>query len=149
MTKALTLFLAFGGLFFFSCQGQEDSNLISIDSVQVEGGVISGKTDSSTQVKIFKGIPFAAPPVGELRWKAPQPVQPWEGVKACVDNPPAPMQNSPVPFFAWSTEFLIPNEPISEDCLYLNIWTAAEEAGEKRPVMVWIYGGGFNSGGNS
>ena len=149
MTKALTLFLAFGGLFFFSCQGQEDSNLISIDSVQVEGGVISGKTDSSTQVKIFKGIPFAAPPVGELRWKAPQPVQPWEGVKAGVDNPPAPMQNSPVPFFAWSTEFLIPNEPISEDCLYLNIWTAAEEAGEKRPVMVWIYGGGFNSGGNS
>src|SRR5690606_20716713 len=119
------------------------------DSVQVEGGVISGKTDSSTQVKIFKGIPFAAPPVGELRWKAPQPVQPWEGVKACVDNPPAPMQNSPVPFFAWSTEFLIPNEPISEDCLYLNIWTAAEEAGEKRQVMVWIYGGGFNSGGNS
>jgi para-nitrobenzyl esterase len=149
MTKALLLYCALSGLFLFSCQSPKDSSLISTDSVQVEGGKISGKTDSTKQVKIFKGIPFAAPPVGELRWKAPQPVEPWEGIKACVDNPPAPMQNSPVPFFAWSAEFLIPKEPISEDCLYLNIWTGAERTDEKRPVMVWIFGGGFNSGGNT
>lgn len=149
MKQVLPLLFALSGFLFFSCQSPKDSNLISTDSISVEGGLVSGTIDSSGQVKIFKGIPFAAPPVGDLRWKAPQPVLPWEGVKACLDNPPAPMQNPPVPFFAWSEEFLIPKEPISEDCLYLNIWTAAEKADEKRPVMVWIYGGGFNSGGNS
>lgn len=122
---------------------------LSVESVPVEGGLISGKTDSTGQVKIFKGIPFAAPPLGELRWKAPAPVQPWEGVKTCTENPASPIQNPPTPFFAWSEEFLIPKEPISEDCLYLNIWTAAEKSDEKRPVMVWIYGGGFSSGGNT
>lgn len=137
------------GLLFFSCQKTETMDTISVESISVEGGLISGKTDSTGLVKIFKGIPFAAPPVGELRWKAPQPVQPWEGIKTCTENPPAPMQNPPVPFFAWSEEFLIPKEPISEDCLYLNIWTAAEKSDEKRPVMVWIYGGGFSSGGNT
>lgn len=149
MKQVLFLILALVGFLFFSCQSPEDSPLISIESITVEGGLISGTTDSSGQVKIFKGIPFAAPPVGDLRWKAPQPIVPWEGIKTCIDNPPAPMQNPPVPFFAWSEEFLIPKEPISEDCLYLNIWTAAEQADEGRPVMVWIYGGGFNSGGNS
>jgi len=134
---------------FFSCGKTEKSSPLSIDSVAVEGGLISGKTDSSGQVKIFKGIPFAAPPLGNFRWKAPQPIIPWEGVKACTENPASPMQNPPVPFFAWSAEFLIPKEPISEDCLYLNVWTAADQADEKRPVMVWIYGGGFGSGGST
>jgi para-nitrobenzyl esterase len=59
------------------------------------------------------------------------------------------MQNPPVPFFAWSAEFLIPPQPIAEDCLYLNVWTAANTSDEKLPVLVWIYGGGFGSGGNS
>ncbi|GAA0880695.1 carboxylesterase family protein [Algoriphagus jejuensis] len=149
MKNAMLLLIVSAGLLFFSCESKVDNLLISVESVPIEGGLISGKTDSSGQVKIFKGIPFAAPPVGDLRWKAPQSVLPWKGIKACVDNPPAPMQNPPVPFFAWSEEFLIPKEPISEDCLYLNIWTAPEKSGEKRPVMVWIYGGGFNSGGNS
>lgn len=123
--------------------------MISIESLAIDSGMISGKTDSSGQVKIFKRIPFAAPPLGEFRWKAPQPVQPWEGIKVCTENPASPIQNPPTPFFAWSSEFLIPAEPISEDCLYLNVWTAAEKAEEKRPVMVWIYGGGFNSGGST
>lgn len=134
---------------FFACAKKENQSKLSIDLVSVEGGQISGKMDSSGQVKIFKGIPFAAAPLGDLRWKAPQPVQPWEGIRVCTENPPAPMQNPPVPFFAWSAEFLIPSEPISEDCLYLNIWTAAEKTDEKRPVMVWIYGGGFGSGGST
>lgn len=149
MLKSPLLLIAVMGFLFFSCGESENDIILSVDSISVEGGMISGKTDSTGQVKIFKGIPFAAPPVGELRWKAPQPVQPWEGIKACTENPAAPMQNPPVPFFAWSAEFLIPKEPISEDCLYLNIWTAAEKSDEKRPVMVWIYGGGFGSGGNT
>jgi len=147
-TKLFAFILSLTAL-FFSCEKKESSSSISVDSVTVVGGLISGKTDSSGQVKIFKGVPFAAPPVGNFRWKAPQPVEPWEGIKACTENPAAPMQNPPAPFFSWSAEFLIPKEPISEDCLYLNIWTAAETSDEKRPVMVWIYGGGFGSGGNT
>jgi para-nitrobenzyl esterase len=143
---SLVIFLSF---LLLSCGKKDDNSKISIDSVGVAGGLISGKMDSSGQVKIFKGIPFATPPLGELRWKAPQPLQPWEGIKACTENPASPMQNPPVPFFAWSAEFLIPAEPISEDCLYLNVWTTAERSDEKRPVMVWIYGGGFGSGGST
>ncbi|WP_111671767.1 carboxylesterase/lipase family protein [Algoriphagus litoralis] len=149
MKTKLIVFLLSLTTLFSSCEKKEAPSIISIDSVAVEGGLISGKTDSSGQVKIFKGVPFAAAPVGDLRWKAPQPIQPWEGIKSCTENPAAPMQNPPVPFFAWSAEFLIPKDPISEDCLFLNIWTAAESSDERRPVMVWIYGGGFNSGGNT
>jgi para-nitrobenzyl esterase len=147
-SQLLALILSLGFL-FFSCGKKEEAQLLSIDSVTVEGGLISGKTDSSGKVKIFKGIPFAAPPLGDLRWKAPRAVLPWDGIKACTENPASPMQNPPVPFFAWSAEFLIPKEPISEDCLYLNVWTPAEKSDEKRPVMVWIYGGGFGSGGST
>ena len=119
----------------------------NLDIVRVEGGLISGSLQGD--VHIFKGIPFAAPPLRDLRWKAPQPVQPWQGTRACLSFGPSPMQAKPVPFSMWSEEFLIPKEPISEDCLYLNVWTAAKSAKEKRPVLVWIYGGGFVSGGSA
>src|SRR5262249_47237692 len=70
-------------------------------------------------------------------------------IKKCDTFSASPMQNSPAPFSMWTQEFLIPKEPISEDCLYLNIWTGAKSAKEKRPVLVWIYGGGFSSGGSA
>lgn len=120
----------------------------SLETIKVEGGMISGTTDSSGTIHIFKGIPFAAPPVNELRWKAPQPVVPWKGIKKCNAFGPSPMQGNPVAFGPWSEEYLIPKEPISEDCLYLNVWTGSSSANEKRPVLVWIYGGGFMSGGS-
>ena len=96
-------------------------------------------------INVFKGIPFAAPPVGELRWKAPQPIKPWSGVKECIQFAASPMQFDPVPFMCWSEEFLIPKKPIDEDCLYLNVW--AKNTATKKPVLVYIYGGGFVSGG--
>jgi para-nitrobenzyl esterase len=121
----------------------------SLELIKTDAGQISGVINATGDVYAFKGIPFAAPPVGDLRWKEPQPVKPWEGVRKCESFGPSPMQAKPVPFSMWSEEFLIPKEPISEDCLYLNVWTAAKSTGEKRPVIVWIYGGGFLSGGSA
>jgi para-nitrobenzyl esterase len=123
------------------------SLLAQSNQVPTASGAIEGYANQG--IRIFKGIPFAAPPVGELRWKAPQPVQPWTGVKKCTAFSASPMQASPQPFMFWSSEFLIPKEPISEDCLYLNVWTGAKAAKEKRPVLVYIYGGGFRSGGSA
>lgn len=118
------------------------------DTLRVEGGKISGAMSPDGRISIYKGIPFAAPPVGDLRWKAPQPVQKWSGVLACNAFGPSPMQNEPAPFSMWSAEFLIPGTPISEDCLYVNVWVEKQgKTAAKKPVVVWIYGGGFVSGG--
>ncbi len=117
--------------------------------VKTDAGSVSGVTNSSHNICAFKGIPFAAPPVGELRWKAPQPVKHWDGIKKCDAFSASPMQGKPVPFMVYTSEFLIPEKPISEDCLYLNVWTGAKSHADKRPVFVWIYGGGFGSGGSA
>ena len=115
--------------------------------VPTEAGLVSGiKTG---EVTAYKGIPFAAPPVGDLRWKAPQPAKHWDGVRKCTAFSASPMQAKPVPFMVYTSEFLIPEAPISEDCLYLNVWTGAKTKADKRPVFVWIYGGGFTSGGSA
>jgi para-nitrobenzyl esterase len=144
---AVCAVFAAASVLFYSFKINSNGRNIS-DTVSVEGGLISGVKSNSSDVTAFKGIPFAAPPVGELRWQAPQPVQPWVGVKACDAFGPSPMQAKPTPFMVYTSEFLIPEKPISEDCLYLNVWTKAHK-GEKRPVFVWIYGGGFSSGGTA
>lgn len=120
-----------------------------LDVVKTTSGMVSGTSNAAGDIKVFKGIPFAAPPVGELRWQPTQPVAPWKDVKKCDAFSASPMQNKPVPFMMYTAEYLIPEKPISEDCLYLNVWTGAKTAKEKRPVIVWIYGGGFVSGGSA
>jgi len=123
-----------------AAQKGEDKALASSaerPTVQVTGGEVRGVVKDG--IASFKGIPFAAPPVGELRWRAPQPVVPWEGVREADQFGPPPMQ------MALAT--LVYGSKPSEDCLHINVWTAAKEADERRPVMVWIYGGAFNGGG--
>jgi para-nitrobenzyl esterase len=120
-------------------------------TVSAQSGIIDtkyGKIEGYWEgnIRIFKGIPFAAPPTGDLRWKMPQPPVAWKGVKKCVNFAASPIQSKPVEFLCWSKEFIAPAAPLSEDCLYLNVWTGASSAHEKRPVFVWIYGGGFISG---
>jgi len=132
-------------LFFGSCGASPDP---VEELVLLQEGQISGVQDTESGIFSYRGIPFAAPPVGELRWKAPQAVEPWEGILNCNDFGPSPVQGKPIPFMFWSEEFLIPAEPISEDCLNLNVWTGAETIADKLPVLVYIYGGGFRSGGS-
>ena len=112
--------------------------------VKTSGGLISGSYEDS--VFIFKGVPYAAPPVGDLRWKAPQPVTRWEDTLKCVAFGASAVQNDPKPFMMWSEEFITPPQPLSEDCLFLNIWSGARTASDRLPVFVWIHGGAFNSG---
>lgn len=100
-------------------------------------GVAEGK------VIAFKGIPFAQPPVGELRWRAPQPIAPWKGTRLADHYGPDCMQ---IPFKADAAPLGV--KP-AEDCLYANVWAPATASKQKRPVMVWIYGGGFVNGGSS
>ncbi len=110
--------------------------------VRIDSGLVSGVTGSTDEVRVYKGIPFAAPPVGELRWREPRPPSHWEGVRKADEFSPVCMQMQRGPAGA-------SGPAPSEDCLYLNIWTAAKSAAERRPVIVWTYGGGFTGGAGS
>ncbi|HKK46214.1 MAG TPA: carboxylesterase family protein, partial [Balneolaceae bacterium] len=144
-----------GLLIFTACNNKNETPL---STVHIQNGMVSGVPSDTQGVEVFKGIPYAAAPAGSLRWRAPQPHKSWDGVlKAnhfcdnCMQarleqqaNPPNVRRKS-----VWTKPFLIPNDSLSENCLYLNIWTGAKSSSEKRPVIVWIHGGGFQSGSGS
>ncbi len=111
--------------------------------VAIDSGALAGTTGASPEIRVFKGIPFAAPPVGANRWRAPQPVAKWSGVRPATEFAARCTQGGPAGPNAPAAP------PTSEDCLYLNVWTTAEAAGDRRPVMVWFYGGGFFGGAGS
>lgn len=117
--------------------------------ITVEGGKICGYRTEDGAVNIFKGIPYAAPPVGPLRWKEPQPVVPWEGIRQCTAWEKAGMQPKQEAFLCWTEEFIIDDSAgYSEDCLFLNVWSA-NDGGTKKPVIVFFHGGNFETGGSS
>ena len=113
--------------------------------VNVTGGLVSGVPGNDPSILTYKGIPFAAPPVGGLRWRAPQPVVAWPGVLRAGKFSASCIQQIVLELGPWTWEFMTHND-VSEDCLYLNVFTPAKLASEKRPVFVHIYGGGFMGG---
>ena len=142
MKKALLLLSV---LALFGCSKAVDTPVLTI-----EGGQIKGVTTEIPGVLVYRGIPYAAPPIGENRWKEPQPVVPWQGVKLCdkFGHPSYQAIQYPGGYF---TEWGYGDEaPYSEDCLYLNVWTKASGQPDKKlPVALWIHGGGYREGWGS
>ena len=124
----------------FISGGCDKKEVALMDQVKTEAGYVSGAAigEIGKEVHIYLGIPYAAPPVGNLRWKPPQPVAPWSGSRQCTDFSKIALQSTlgnlpPFPQIL----------PSSEDCLYLNVLTPAKKTTDKLPVMVWMHGGGY------
>ena len=123
--------------------GSAGAQTLANHQVKVSNGVLEGTFNSDCGVRSFKGIPFAQPPIGELRWKPPQPAKNWEGVRKADKFGPRAMQR---PIFG---DMAFRSDGMSEDCLYLNVWTPARSAKDRLPVLVYFYGGGFQAGDGS
>lgn len=147
--KARNLMIALTAALLTACGGtqqQKDLNPV----LTVEGGQIQGVLTDSTQVMVYKGIPYAAPPVGNLRWKKPQSVVPWQGVKVMDTFSAASVQAAHNAGEFYTEEFYFGGDPeFSEDCLYLNVWAPAGTLGDtnaKLPVAMWVHGGAYSAG---
>src|SRR6185503_5186961 len=118
-------------------------NALGQDLIKTANGIVEGTLEKSSGTRSFKGIPFAAPPVGDLRWQPPQPVKNWKGTRKADHFGPRCMQR---PIFG---DMGFRSNGMSEDCLYLNVWTPAKAKNERLPVLVYFYGGGFVAGDGS
>ena len=127
---------------FSEAQQAENQNAFPVQ-LTIANGTIEGEFDIKTNIQSFKGIPFAQPPVGDLRWKAPQPLTNWTGVKQTKKFGPRAIQSNVFGDMGFRSDGM------SEDCLYLNVWSPAKSANEKLPVLVYFYGGGFAAGDGS
>ncbi|MDF0581984.1 carboxylesterase/lipase family protein [Bradyrhizobium yuanmingense] len=124
--------------------------------VKTDAGLLSGVLGKNRAIRVYRGIPYAAPPVGNLRWRAPQPAPPWQGVREanafgnnCMQPEISPaLVNADVAAGKKprTLEFLAWRQPMSEDCLYLNVWTPANAANERLPVLFYVHGGAYDSG---
>ncbi len=144
MKFALSIFLLFMiSSVLLPVQIKAQGNNTFAVQTKIKNGVIEGNYDTKTGTQTFLGIPFAKPPVGDLRWKAPQPAENWTGVKQTKKFGPRAMQ---APIFG---DMDFKSDGISEDCLYLNVWTPAKRDTKGLPVLVYFYGGGFAAGDGS
>ena len=115
--------------------------------IAVEGGRISGRREDDSDVRAFLGIPYAAAPIGPLRWRPPQPVARWHGIRPAQTLAPQCLQPTRPADSVYAEYAGV--QPMSENCLYLNVWTAAPSAAARWPVMVWFHGGAFQQGAGS
>ncbi len=145
MKKIIFSLLALAAV-MVGCQQQKSENPV----LSIEGGQVQGVEADIEGVYVYRGIPYAAPPIRELRWKAPQPVVPWEGIMIADKFGHPGYQSVHYPG-GYTTEWGYGEEsPYSEDCLYLNVWTKAPgQVGKKLPVALWIHGGGYREGWGS
>lgn len=140
--KKLAIFSILTICAFQICTAQSGSKMLSLTKVKVENGLLEGVKEASGIIS-YKGIPFAAPPVGDLRWREPQPAPNWTGVRKADQFGAKAMQ---LPIFG-DMNFRAPKT--DEDCLYLNVWSPAKSATDRLPVLVYFYGGGFLAGDGS
>ena len=140
------LLLLLGALAIAACTSVPENPVLTVEGGRIQGAAL----DDAPGVTVYRGIPYAAPPIGENRWRAPQPVVPWEGVRVCDRFGHPPFQAAHYPG-GYTTEWGYGDEaPYSEDCLYLNVWTKAPgQVDRKLPVAVWIFGGGLREGWGS
>ena len=117
---------------------------ITADRVKTSNGILESTSAPKDGVRNFKGIPFAQPPVGDLRWREPQPVKNWTGARNADQFGPRCMQRT-----SPGADYWFRSNGMSEDCLYLNVWTSAKSGNERLPVLVYIFGGGFQNGDGS
>ncbi len=119
-----------------------------LKTVKTENGTVRGLAGNNTRVSVFKGIPFAAPPIGANRWRAPQPCKDWDGILNAFDFGPISMQDQPaIVDDIYCREWHVDKDiAMDEDCLYLNVWTNATSDEDNLPVLVWFFGGAFQWG---